>query len=75
MIEPMFIISYWRISKIGMWEFVPRQGSMTKYLDECGLLILSTVTIIHSAIQYCIAWYVVVLVLKIVMGFAKIYYD
>ena len=59
----MLIISYGRVRKIGVWELVPGQGSVTKYLDERGGVILSSMSIVHCAIDHSVPGYVVILVL------------
>ena len=68
MIQPMFIIRYRRICEIGVRELVPGQGAVTKYPDERAGVILSSVPIVHRAINHSVPRYVVTSILD---GFIK----
>ena len=72
----MFIICYGRICEIGVRELVPGQGAVAKYLDERAGVILSSVPIVHRAVNHCVPRYVVTSILD---GFINIsttkYYD
>ena len=64
----MFIIRYRRICEIGVRELVPGQGAVTKYPDEGAGVILSSVPIVHRAINHSAPRYVVTSILD---GFIK----
>ena len=72
----MLIIRYRGICEIWVWELVPGQGAVTKYLDEGAGVLLSSMPIVHRAVNHSVPRYVVTSILD---GFINIsatkYYD
>ena len=65
----MFVIRYRRICEIWVRELVPGQGAVAKYLDERAGVLLSSMPIVHRAVNHSVPGYVVTSILD---GFINI---